>query len=70
MLSKSKGLILRVAGVLHALFRLDSTDDLPAEISVKALEAAINFVEVYCQHAAFIAAKGEVRKAIQNLLLG
>ena len=69
MLSKSKGLILRVAGVLHVLFCLDSTtNDFPTKISDSTLEAAINFVEVCCQHAAFIAGRGEIEEEILDLI--
>ena len=68
MLSKSKGLILRVAGVLHVLFCLGSTKDFPTKISDSTLEAAINFVEVCCQHAAFIAGRREIEEEILYLI--
>lgn len=70
MLSKSKGLILRVAGVFHVLFCLDSAKDFPTEIADDTLKAAIDFVEVCCQHAAFIAGRGEIEDEIQDLKIG
>ena len=70
MLSKSKGLILRVAGVLHVLFQLDTPDDIPDTISELAIVAAQDFVDVCCQHAAFVAGRGDIQEAIQQLQLG
>ena len=70
MLSKSKGLILRVAGVLHVLFQLDTPDDIPDTISELAIIAAQDFVDVCCQHTAFVAGRGDIQDAIQQLQLG
>lgn len=70
MLSKSKGLILRVAGVLHVLFKLDTPDDIPDTISEQAIVAAQDFVDVCCQHTAFVAGRGDIQEAIQQLQLG
>lgn len=68
MLSKSKGLILRVAGVLHMLFHLDSPDrDFDRTVSDEALKAAEDFVDVCCQHVAYLAGRGEVDEAIFQL---
>ena len=70
MLIKSKGLILTVAGVLHVLFQLDTPDDIPDTISELAIVAAQDFVDVCCQHAAFVAGRGDIQEAIQQLQLG
>ena len=70
MLSKSKGLILRVAGVLHVLFHLDVPGDIPCTIKEKAIIAAQDFVDVCCQHTAFLAGRGDIEDAIQQLKLG
>ena len=70
MLSKSKGLILRVAGVLHMLFHLESPDDVPTEISEEAIIAAQDFIDVCCQHTASIAGRGSIPEAIQQLVKG
>ena len=70
MLSKSKGLILRVAGVLHVLFKLDTPDDIPDTISEQAIVAVQDFVDVCCQHTAFVAGRGDIQEAIQQLQLG
>ena len=48
MLSKSKGLILRVAAVMHVLFHLDSPGEIPTTISEAALKAAQDYVDAYC----------------------
>lgn len=59
MLSKSRGRVLRVASVLHMLFSInDMEHDVGKEISETALKVAVNFVQVACQHTAFIAGKG------------
>ena len=50
MPSKSKGLILRVAGVLHVQFHLDVAGD---TIKEEAIIAAQDFVFVCCQHSVY-----------------
>lgn len=70
MLSKSKGLILRVAGVLHVLFQLDSPGDISDTIPEEAIVAAQDFVDICCQHTAFLAGRGDVQDAIHQLRLG
>ena len=69
MLSKSKGLILRVAAVIHAAFHLESPHEIPKEISQEVLEAAQDF-DMCCQHAAFMAGRGEIADVIQQLQTG
>lgn len=69
-LSKAKGLILRVAGVLHVLFHLDKPDDIPSIISEAALQAAENYVDLCCQHTAFLAGKGDIEDAIFKIQKG
>ena len=70
MLSKSKGLSLRVAGVLHVLFHLGSDDVIPKAISEKAIVAAQDFVDVCCQHTAYLAGRGDIEDAIHKLQQG
>lgn len=53
MLSKSQGQILRVAAVMHVLVHLETPQTMSDTISEKALLAALDFVEVSNQHAAF-----------------
>lgn len=72
MLSKSKGQILRVSAAFHILFAIgtsdESSDDLSAttdEISEEAIIAAINFVNVCCQHTAFMAGRGGIAGEIE-----
>ena len=70
MLSKSKGLILRVAAVMHVAFHLRNPHDIPNEICSEALEAAHDFVDMCCQHAAFMAGRKEIPEEIKQLQIG
>ena len=67
MLSKSRGQVLRVAATLHVLFHLDTPLSIPDNISEAALRAAVNFVEVCVQHAAYIAGRGNISESIEAL---
>ena len=66
MLSKSKGQILRVAATMHVLFHWEEPQNIPNEISDKALMASINFVDICIQHAAYLAGRGEIQEAIDS----
>ena len=75
MLSKAKGQILRVSASLSLLFsmRIDEpTIHKPAvtHVSEDILKAAINFVDVCCQHTAFIAGRGTISEEISGLVDG
>ncbi len=66
MLSKSKGLILRVAAAFHVLFDMtESPDDIGFQIGDQALTAAIAFVELCCQQTAFMAGRGDISEDIE-----
>ena len=67
MLSKSRGQTLRVAAVMHVLFHMDTPIAIPPTISEEALKAALNFVELCNQHAAFLAGRGEITDAIESI---
>ena len=54
------GQILRVGVAMHVLFHLESENPIPDSISHEAIEAAINFVEVCCQHTAYISGRGNI----------
>lgn len=56
MLSKSTGQVLRVAAGFNILFN-EKTEK---KIGTKAVVAAINFVEVCCQHTAYMADRGQI----------
>ena len=45
---------------MHVLFSIESEGDLPDTISNLAIEAAIDFVEVCCQHTAYITGRGNI----------
>ena len=75
MLSKTKGQILRVAAVLHVLFQIHTPNVNgdheeacvePDKISDKALCAAVDFVEISTQHAAYIAEKDTIFKELER----
>lgn len=67
MLSKSKGQILRVSACLHVLFHVETPLDIPGTISVDAIKAAIDLVNVCIQHAAFLAGRGEIGDMIEEM---
>lgn len=64
MISKSKGQVLRLGAVFHALFNMDNPLDIPDTISEDALKAACAFVSLCNQHAAYIAGRGGIPQAI------
>ena len=64
MLSKSKGETPRVAATFHMLFPLKSPEDVTPKISEEAIAAAITFVGMCCQQAAFMAGRGDIREEI------
>ena len=45
---------LRTSAALHVLFSIDEDAPLSSTISNEAINAAIDFVEVCCQHTAYI----------------
>ena len=74
MLSKAKGQVLRIAAALNVLFN-DSCDEdgqisvssVPSTISNQSIVAAKNFVDLCCQHAAYIAGRGKVEEEISKV---
>ena len=74
MLSKAKGQVLRVAAAFHVLFSDKASGDgsivveevLPT-IQVEAIIAAKNFVSICCQHAAYIAGRGDIEDEIEAI---
>ena len=67
MLSKSRGQVLRVAATLHALFYIETPQQVPNCISNEAIIAAVDFVEVCNQHIAFLSGMGEIGSYITSL---
>ena len=75
MLSKAKGQILRVSASLSLLFSIGNDEPTIHEpavthVSEDVLTAAINFVDVCCQHTAFIAGRGTISQEISGLVDG
>ena len=76
LLSKSKGQTLRVAAVMHILFQIQQTDHeqaevvLTDEISEKALQAAIDFVQTSIQYAAYTAGRSTISKEVEIAAAG
>ena len=71
MLSKSLGQILRISVAMHILF-YDEDDDgqLSETVTQTAIEAAIDFVDVCCQHTAYIAGRGNIDEELKILETG
>lgn len=72
MLSKAKGQILRVSASLSLLFSIGNDEPTIHEpavthISEDVLKAAINFVDVCCQHTAFMAGRGVISEEISGV---
>ena len=67
MLSKSRGQYLRVAATLHVLFNWKT--HIPTSISSEVLKAADSFVIMCVQHASYLAGRGELSEAIENVNL-
>ena len=69
MLSKSEGQILRVSAAFNILFAIGTSDEYLSattdEISEEAIIAVINFVNICCQHTAFIAGHGRIAGEIE-----
>ena len=66
MLSKSLGQTLRISVAMHILFHNDDDgDELSNTVTQAAVEAAINFVEVCCQHTAYIAGRNDINEQLK-----
>ena len=63
------GQILRVSAAMHVLFSVES-DNIPENITQMAMDAAIDFVEVCCQHTAFITGRGNIDEQLHDLDTG
>ena len=70
MLSKSMGQILRVSAAMHLLFHIDKDDSLPSTITETAIKCAIDFVEVCCQHTAYLTGRGNIEQELKLIELG
>ena len=66
-LSKSQGLVLRVATVLHLLFHLEGGGtSVPQVVSDQAVSAAIDFIKLTCQQTAYIVGRGSIEGEVQK----
>ena len=70
MLSKSKGQILRVAAVLQVLFHVDNPHNIPAKVGEDAMKAAISFVDLCIQHAAYLTGRGRIQDEVYQIMQG
>ena len=52
---------------MHALFSWQTPQTISPDISDEALKAAESFVNMCVQHAAFLAGRGELTEAIENV---
>ncbi len=65
------GQILRVSAAMHVLFDMENEEDsLPSTITEVAIEAAIDFVEVCCQHTAFVTGRSIIEEELNLLEAG
>ena len=59
---------------LYIIFQVEHEDPLqdpvPDIISQEALKAAINFVEVCCQHSAYISGRGQIDDELELVQMG
>ena len=67
MLSKSKGQILRVAATMHVLFHINEPLNIPEIIGEDAVKASENFVQVCLQNAAYLAGRGDIKDAVDDI---
>ena len=74
MIAKSKGQIMRVAPVLHAIFSIDPTYELTSELSTESIAAAINLIEVCNEHTKIMAGRSSsspgstcIRESVDSL---
>ena len=65
-LSKAKGQLLRVAACLHVLFKVETPTEIDATIDLPALKAAINFIEVCCEHAFMITGRHNILHRLEG----
>ena len=70
MLSKSRGQVLRIAAIQHVLFTLDSDELCGNTVTDAAIKAAINFVQVTCQQAAYIGGQGKIEDELHKCEAG
>ena len=71
LLSKSRGLVLRVATVLHVLFDEEKEgEEISDAISNEVLCAATDFVELACQQTAYMVGRGNVEEEVQKFQIG
>ena len=64
------GLILHVSAAMHVLFHLDSAESLSSTITEAAIEAAIDFVELCCQHTAYLTGRGKIDEEVTLMEAG
>ena len=77
LLSKSKGLILRMTGCLHCLFQLDSFNDAfssgesdfepSAVVTDSAVKAAVNFVATCINHTLYLCGRNSSAEEVRML---
>ena len=66
MLSKSLGQTVRISVAMHILFHNDNDgNELSSKVIQAAIEAVINFVEVCCQHTAYIAGHSDINELLK-----
>lgn len=70
MASKAKGQVLRLSALMHLLFNggpVVNGEDIELIIGEDAVKAAIDFVNVCIQQAAYIAGRGDIEEEISRI---
>ena len=70
MLSKSMGQILRISAAMHVRFHMNDEVPLPDVITEEAINVSIDFVEVCCQHAAYLTGRRDLNQEFELLKSG
>ena len=71
MLSKEKGMILRVSAIFHILNQVGyKSEELSYEISADSIHSAIAFIDMCIQQTAFIAGRGNIKEEIESISSG
>ena len=52
------------------MWRLESEEELPSVITEQAISAAIDFVEVCCQHTAYLTGRDKIAEELKVLEAG
>jgi len=64
------GQILRVSAAMHLLFHIGNDGELSSTITEDSIRCAIDFVQVCCQHTAYLTGRGNIEEELKLVELG